>query len=187
MSMNPLPAMVALLVSLCATAGAEGLSAAGPPACLPGGEAGLEMRITGDFEADVRWGNTGTRCDGGPRPEGDALRLMFAHEGDGLLIVLGITGLERAATGSGLLANVTVVRQGLGLFYGTLGADSCVVNVDENAAIEGMTDAYRISGQGRCEAPIEAINRDGHIRVAPFEFTGVVHWPDENEDEARDD
>lgn len=171
-------APIALLALLCA--GPAAFAADGPPTCLPGGEAGLQMRITGDFETEVRWGNTGTRCDGGPRPEGDALRLMFSREEDALLIVLGITGLERAATGAGLLANVTVVRQGLGQFYGTLGADACVVSVEENAAIPGMTGAYRVSGRGRCESPIEAIHRDGHIRIAPFEFTGLAFWPDED-------
>jgi hypothetical protein len=184
-SMDPRLVSLALLGWYCATAGQTALASQPPHTCLPTGEARLEMRITGDFDAEVQWGNEGTRCDGGPRPEGDALRLMFGREDAGLLIVLGITGLERAATGTGLLANVTVVRQGLGQFYGTLGADTCVVNVEENAAIAGMIDAYRVSGRGRCESPIEAVNRDGHIRVAPFEFSGLAFWPEEDPD--RDD
>jgi hypothetical protein len=185
---NPMDCRLApmtLLAWLCALAGPAALASEPSHSCLPEGDARLEMRITGDFQAEVRWGNAGTRCDGGPRPDGDALRLMFGRDDEGLLIVLGIAGLERAATGAGLQANVTIVRQGLGQFYGTLGAGACVVSVEENTAIAGMIDAYRVSGRGRCESPIEAINRDGHIRVGPFEFTGLAFWPDEDRD--RDD
>jgi hypothetical protein len=149
--------------------------------CLPSGGGGLELEISGDFEASVAWGNEGTRCEGGPRPAGDALRLMFSRDDDGLLMVLGITGLERGATGTALLANITIVRQGKGLFYGSLGADSCVVEVDENSPDVGLADTWLVRGRGRCEAPIEAIAREGEIRVAPFTFTGKAYWPDEED------
>jgi len=149
--------------------------------CLPEGGGRLEMRISGEFEASVDWGNDGTRCEGGPRPDGDALRLMFSRDDDGLLVVIGITGLERGATGAGLLANLTIVRQGMGRFYGSLGADACIVEVHENAAQSADSSTYSVSGQGRCEAPIEAIAREGAIRVAPFAFTGKAYWPDEDD------
>lgn len=149
--------------------------------CLPGGGGGLELRISGEFEASVDWGNEGTRCDGGPRPAGDALRLMFSRDEDGLLMVLAIAGLERGAMHEALPANLTIVRQGLGLFYGSLGADTCIVEVDENVAMPGHADTYRIGGRGRCEAPIPAISRDAEIRVAPFEFTGQAYWPEEDD------
>lgn len=141
------------------------------------------MAISGDFEATLDWGNEGTRCEGGPRPAGDALRLMFSRDDDGLLVVIGITGLQRGNIGEGLLANVTLVRQGLGRFYGTLGADACVVAVDENAPVDGLADAWRVRGQGYCAASIEAIAREGEIRIAPFEFTGLAFWPDEQDED----
>jgi len=149
--------------------------------CLPGGGGGLEIEISGEFDASVAWRNEGTRCDGGPRPGGDALRLMFSRDDDGLLMVLGITGLERGATGTALPANLTIVRQGMGLFYGSLGADACVVDVDENVIEPDHSDSYRVSGRGRCDAPIEAIAREGEIRVAAFTFTGRAYWPDEDD------
>lgn len=152
-----------------------------PYACLPEGGGRLEMDISGEFDAAVRWGNDGTRCEGGPRPAGDALRLMFSRDDDGLLVVLGITGLQRGATGKALLANLTIVRQGMGRFYGSLGADACLVEVSENVAEFADPDTYRVSGQGRCEAPIEAIAREGEIRVAPFTFTGKAYWPEEED------
>ena len=168
-------AAIGILLSLAALAGD------GPFQCLPGGGGRLEVQISGEFDAAVDWGNDGTRCDGGPRPDGDALRLMFSRDDDGLLMVLGITGLGRGATRESLPANLTVVRQGLGLFYGSLGADTCVVTVEENLAMEDQPDTYRVSGHGRCEAPIEAIARDGEIRIAPFAFTGKAYWPEEDD------
>jgi hypothetical protein len=147
--------------------------------CLAGGGGRLEIEISGDFEATVDWDNEGTRCEGGPRPARDALRLMFSRDDDGLLIVIGITGLQRGVAGEALLANLTVVRQGKGQFYGSLGADACVVDVHENVAAPGQADTFRVSGAGRCAAPIEAIARDGEIRVAPFTFTGKAYWPEE--------
>lgn len=168
-------AMLAMLPGVSAHA-AEGVYA-----CLPEGGGRLEMQISGEFEAAVEWGNEGTRCEGGPRPSGDALRLMFNRDDDGLLVVIGITGLERGATGAAMLANLTVVRQGMGRFYGSLGADACIVEVHENVAESADPDTFRVSGQGRCEAPIEAIAREGEIRVAPFEFTGKAYWPEDED------
>lgn len=151
--------------------------------CIAGGDGGLQMPISGHFEAMLDWGNEGTSCAGGPRPDGDALRLMFNRSEESLLVVIGITGLERGATGAGLPANLTIVREGRAEFFGTLGADTCLVDVTANDLVTGSTDAYRVSGSGRCLAPIEAIARDGEIRVGPFEFTGIAAWPREPEDD----
>lgn len=147
-------------------------------ACVPDGGGSLRLQISGDFDAQVDWGNEGMRCDGGPRPDGDALRLMFSRDDDSLLFVIGITGLVRGWTGAGLAANLTVVRQGEGKFYGSLGADACVVDVEENLALATAPDSYRVSGRGFCERPIEAVARAGEIRISPFEFTGIAYWPD---------
>lgn len=149
------------------------------PACLPGGEGRLQMHISGYFETVLDWGNAGTRCAGSPRPDGDALRLMFSRADDALLVVIGITGLEPGALGTGLPANLTVVREGRGEFFGTLGADSCLVDVTAHAPLAGAPGAYRVSGSGRCLAPIEAVAGSTEIRIAPFEFTGYAEWPAE--------
>ena len=83
------------LLLLASAAFADGAAADDPTvSCIAGGGGRLAMEISGAFEADIDWGNEGTICEGGPRPEGDALRLMFSREEDGLLVVLGITGLQ---------------------------------------------------------------------------------------------
>lgn len=173
--------VLASALALFAPANPAALAAEPGGSCLPGEGGHLRMEVSGDFDAALDWPNEGTHCDGGPRPAGDALRLMFSREDDGLLVVIGITGLQRGQTGAGLLANITLVRQGLGRFYGTLGADACVVAVAENTPVDGLADAWRVRGQGYCAAAIEAIAREGEIRVAPFEFSGLAFWPDEQE------
>lgn len=159
------------------------MATASPGACLPGGGGHLQLEISGDFAAQVEWEDAGTVCDGGPRPDGDALRLVFSRDDDGLMVLVGITGLQRGATGEGLLANITIVRQGMGRFYGTLGAHACVVDVTANQPEPGVEDGYRVSGRGRCAAGIEAIGRPGEIRVSPFEFTGLAYWPEREDDD----
>lgn len=157
---------------------------ASPEGCLPGGGGHLRLEISGDFAAQVDWQDAGTVCDGGPRPNGDALRLVFSRDDDGLMVLVGITGLQRGASGEGLLANITIVRQGMGQFYGTLGAHACVVDVTANLPEPGVEDGYRVSGHGRCAAGIEAIGRPGEIRVSPFEFTGLAYWPEQQDEDA---
>ena len=146
-------------------------------ACLPDGAGRLQMAISGHFDAMLDWGNAGTRCAGGPRPDGNALRLMFSRAEDAVLIVIAVTGLERGGTGDGLPANLTLVREGRAEFFGTLGADTCLVDVVENTPLAGVPGAYRVSGSGRCLAPIEAVAGSSEIRIAPFEFTGYAEWP----------
>jgi hypothetical protein len=178
---------LALAASASLLPDAKARAAEDPGACLPGGGGRLVMEITGAFEAGIDWGNAGTHCEGGPRPRGDALRLMFSREDDGLLVVIGITGLGRDVASGELPANLTIVRQGLGEFYGSLGADACRVTVDVNETVPALADAWRVSGRGWCERPIEAIARDGEVVVGPFEFTGMAIWPDEDDLPEEDD
>lgn len=170
-----LPIFAGLAAGLLAGLPANGADA--PTACLPDGAGRLQMAIAGHFDAALDWGNAGTRCAGGPRPDGDALRLMFGRADDALMVVIGISGLPRGSTGAGLPANITIVREGRGEFFGTLGADTCLVDVTENTPLVGSADAFRVSGSGRCLAPIEAVAGSTEIRIAPFEFTGFAEWP----------
>lgn len=172
---------LALLAAACIAPAMAAQPAEPAAACLAEGGGRLAMQVSGDFEAILDWGNDGTRCEGGPRPAGDALRLMFSRADDALLVVIGIAGVARGGTGAAHPANLTVVREGLGHFYGSLGADACVVEVEENSPDPSDPDLFIVSGHGRCERPIEAIAREGEIRVASFTFRGRAWWPIEDE------
>lgn len=153
-----------------------------PTDCLPDDGGQFHMAISGSFEAQLDWSGDRLVCEGMPRPDGTGLRLMFGNEADELLIVLGVSGLSRGATGRDLPANLTLVRQGLGEFYGTLGEGNCRVDILENRPLGNTGQAsWRIRGEGRCQEPVGAIGNDGAVSIAPFSFTGVAAWPGEPE------
>ncbi len=164
---------------------------AGPAAVLPARAADclaedagrLEMIVSGSLEARIAWSGGDLRCDGMPRPDGSGLRLMFGSDSDALLVVIGVTGAARGETAENLPANITLVKEGAGEFYSTLGDDMCQVTLAENTpAGEAEPDVFRVSGTGQCEQPIPAVAREGAVRVRPFSFTGRVLWPDGPED-----
>jgi len=145
--------------------------------CLPDGTGRLDMVVSGAMEARIAWAD-GMECQGMPRPDGSGLRVMFANRQESLLVVIGISGVERGATGEDLPANFTLVKEGAGEFYSTLGDEVCRVTLLENAPIEGTGDAvFRIRGEGQCPAPVPAVSREGEVRVRPFAFTGMAIWP----------
>ncbi|MFN2167566.1 MAG: hypothetical protein ACK2U9_15030, partial [Anaerolineae bacterium] len=81
-----------------------------------------------------------------------------------------------------LPANLTLVREGEGEFYSTLGDDICQVTLTENRPEAGReAGVFRVSGTGECARPIPAVAREGEVRVRPFSFTGRVLWPAEAE------
>lgn len=140
------------------------------------------MSISGKFNARLDWTGDRLVCEGTPRPDNTGLRLMFGSDADELLVVLAVTGLTPGATGRDLPANLTLVRQRLGEFYGTLGDGNCRVDILQNESLgEGGDAPWRIHGEGRCPEPVGAIGNDGAVRIAPFSFTGVAVWPAEPE------
>ena len=162
-------ATLALLFALPAAAAAAG--------CLPDGSGRLDMVVSGALEARIAWAE-GMECQGMPRPDGSGLRVMFANRQELLLVVIGISGVERGATGEDLPANFTLVKEGAGEFYSTLGDELCSVTLLENAPLEGTADeVFRIRGEGVCQAPVPAVGREGEVAIRPFAFTGMAIWP----------
>ena len=150
---------------------------AGETGCLADGSGRLDMVVSGALEARIAWAE-GMECQGMPRPDGSGLRVMFANRQESLLVVIGIAGVERGGTGNGLPANFTLVKEGAGEFYSTLGDEVCRVTLLENTPVEGTGDAvFRIEGEGECPDPVPAVSREGEIRVRPFAFTGTAIWP----------
>ncbi len=152
---------------------------AGEPECI--GE--LQVSFSGAF--DARLGPPARQsCDGGPRPDGDGLRIAYRSVAiggdDQILTILAIPGIVRGQTGTDLPLNVTVVREGKGEFFGARGPGRCTVDIAAHEAA-GEPDFWRLAGQGRCQDELEAIAREGQIRVSDFEFSALVSWemPDE--------
>ena len=174
--MPPLLPRIAAIVALTAAVLPLGPALA-DEACLPDGSGRLDMIVSGAVEARIAWGD-GMECQGMPRPDGSGLRLMFANREEGLLIVLGIAGATREETGRNLPANITLVREGRGEFFSTLGDDVCRVSILEASPVEGPgSDVFRVRGEGSCPDPVPAVGREGAVEIRPFAFTGVAVWP----------
>ena len=157
------------------------LSAPAAPAseagCLADGTGRLDMVVSGALEARIAWAE-GMECQGMPRPDGSGLRVMFANRQESLLVVVGIEDVERGGTGDDLPANFTLVKEGAGEFYSTLGDAVCRVTILENTPVQGTGNAvFRVRGEGECPDPVPAVSREGEIRVRPFAFTGMAIWP----------
>lgn len=165
-----------LLTAACWVA-APGAAAAQEPSCLPDGSGQLDMVVTGALQARVAW-SEGMECQGMPRPDGTGLRLMFADREEALLVVIGVEGVGRGGTGRDFPANFTLVREGEGEFYSTLGDATCRVDILENSPADPEApDVFRVSGEGHCPAPVPGVGRPAEILVRPFAFTGQALWP----------
>lgn len=149
------------------------------PACV----GDLQVGFSGAF--DARLGPPARQsCDGGPRPDGDGLRIAYRSQAiggdDQILTILAIPGIARGQTGTELPLNVTVVREGKGEFFGARGPGRCTVDIATHEPA-GEPDFWRLAGRGRCQDDLEAVAREGEITVSAFEFSAVVSWeiPDE--------
>ena len=150
---------------------------AGEAGCLADGTGRLDMVVSGALEARIAWAD-GMECQGMPRPDGSGLRVMFANRQESLLVVIGIANAQRGATGDDLPANFTLVKEGAGEFYSTLGDEVCRVTLLENTPVPGTGDAvFRLRGEGECPDPVPAVSREGGSRVRPFAVTGTAIWP----------
>jgi len=138
----------------------------------------LQVSYRGAF--DARLGPPARQsCDGGPRPDGDGLRVAYRSSAigsdDQILTILAIPGILRGETGTELPLNVTVVREGKGEFFGARGPGRCTVDIATHEPA-GDPDLWRLAGEGRCQDALEAVAREGEITVSAFEFSAVVSW-----------
>ena len=167
-----LPGAVAALSLL------AGAVQAAEPACVPGGDGRLDLVVSGSLEARAAWSGEHLECQGMPRPDGRGMRLMFANREASLLVVLGVSGIGRGETGRGLPGNFTLVREGAGEFYSTLGDEVCRIDILEAREIPGSpAGRFVVAGEGECPGPVPAVAREGSVTVRPFAFKGIVLWP----------
>jgi len=111
------------------------------------------------------------------------LRLLYkgtTADGQALLIVVGITLPPQAVTARNVPANVTIVREGAGVFYATQGADKCALDEVTLEPIDGSAGRYRLVGRGYCTQPARAIGTDaGVVMMSRFDVVALVDAPRE--------
>lgn len=149
--------------------------------CLTTGDGFLRARLDGALQTKLDWENSGTQCEGMPRPDGNGVRLSFSRALEGserrLVIVLGIAGLSESSSGRVLPANVTIIEEGRARIYGTQGDDKCTIDDLKQQLITPWrkeSRAYRVSGRGFCLQPAIAVGGDGRVLMSTFDFAGQV-------------
>jgi hypothetical protein len=182
---SALVACCALLAAGCGQADTTTPSAATPGPevfCAPAPEGFLRARLQGAIDTELDWSAPGVaQCLGGPRPNGDGLRLVYKGqvEGTPLLIVIGVAGVGPGESGRNVAANVTLVREGSGAFFSTQGDDKCALDELRQEPVDGQVGRYRLSGRGYCTQPARALGNSeaGAVLVTRFDVAAVVEYP----------
>ena len=151
----------------------------GASGCLPTGNGYLRARIRGALNLDIDWGNADMECEGGPRPDGSAVRVSFAGppHGDGrrTRLVFGVGSVLEGRSGHGLPTNLTVIFEGEERLFATRGPDHCTVDdlrQERVGALGGTKRTWRIIARGFCIAPASTLDSDARILVSRFDFAG---------------
>jgi hypothetical protein len=98
--------------------------------CLPEGGAFLRARLSGAINSELSWNDRDLSCAGSVRPNDEGIRLRFAAANGKkrLVLLFGIAGLKEGQSGKALPANLTIIREGSGEFYGTQGDNKCTID-----------------------------------------------------------
>jgi hypothetical protein len=163
-----------------AVAGSPGASGSAG-GCIAGGGGFLQAQLRGAITADVAWNNPGMRCEGGPRPDGQGLRLTLAGPAPEdasrqLRFIFGIDYQDVAAgVAQALPTNVTVILEGGGRMFATRGDERCAVEKLERVPLAGGdAGLMRVHVRGYCLEPAGEMAGDGRLLIPTFEFTGIA-------------
>lgn len=154
--------------------------------CLPEGGAYLRARLSGVIDTELAWNDRSLSCAGSVRPNDEGIRLRFAASASSqrLVFIFGISGLKEGQAGKALPANLTIIREGTGEFYGTQGDNKCTIDEISQQPLQGVPlkqRAYRVIARGFCTAPARALNGDGAILVTRFDFAGRADFVSDEE------
>ena len=145
----------------------------------------FEATLGGAISATLDWQGSALECDAMPRPDGEGQRLRFRgplEPGVMLTVVIGIDGLVAGRTGRELPANLTLVVEEHGLFFGSRQQGVCWADVMENAP-EGET--HRVRGEVYCVRGLAALGAEASVSVTDLRFTGTL-GPDADGDGEED-
>jgi hypothetical protein len=159
-------------VPLAGWAGLLGLPTVALADCAELPEARLEATLGGAISARIDWHGAALECDGMARPDGQGQRLRFRgplEPGVMLTVVIGIDGLTGGNTGRELPANLTLVVEEQGLFFGSRQQDSCWADIVENTTQGGVP---RVRGEVYCVRGLAALGAKASVSVSNLRFTG---------------
>jgi hypothetical protein len=167
----------ALLASGCGNASEPERADAGEALCAPAATGALRARLQGAIDAEIDWNDSQPQCLAGLRPDGDGLRLLYkgtTEDGEPLLLVFGLAGLQPGQSARNVATNVTVVREGSGKFYATQGEDKCACDEVIQTPIADQPGLFRLEGRGYCTQPARAVAGDGAVLLPRFDVVAIV-------------
>jgi len=154
--------------------------------CLPAGNGYLRARIRGALDLDLAWRDAELECEGGLRPDGSGLRIIFAGpkhaNGRRTRLVFGVEAVQEGRAGHELPTNLTVIFEGEERLFATRGDDRCTVDSlaqERVGALGGRLRTYRVVARGFCVAPASTLDDRAHILVSRFDFAGLVAFADD--------
>ena len=180
-------AWLALAAGLAAcTAPDAPVARAAGPGCVDDGSGFVEAELYGGVAAELDWRNRDTACTGMPRPDGGGARLRFAGRTDDerdLVLIVGVSELERGQTGNGFAANVTIIDETTSRFYSNGGAPNCWSDIFRQADLDA--NRSRIDGVVYCSGALAGLSADESIRLRDLRFRGQIDWTAEDSDAPR--
>lgn len=145
--------------------------------CRP--ESRLDTRLYGAIDQRLEWSPGSLQCESMGRPQREGIRLRFsgpAGESEvQLTVIIALPGLSAGESGKELAANLTLIEDSAGRFYGSKGKDSCWADIEQELlSADGTT--YVVSGKVYCINPLAQINGEGSIRFEEIEFRAAADW-----------
>jgi hypothetical protein len=162
-----------------ATSGAPAAveTAAAAALCVPAETGSLRARLQGALDVEIDWGADASHCQGGVRPQGDGIRLLYKgyEPATGpLLLVFGAAPLRPGESARNVPVNLTVIREGTGQFFATQGEDKCAFDAVTQTPVDGNPGFFRLEGRGFCTQPARAVGGDGSVLLSRFDVVAVV-------------
>ncbi|MFQ5634485.1 MAG: hypothetical protein ACE5G3_04040 [Gammaproteobacteria bacterium] len=180
-----LPAGLLAVGAICAIAGiaannladspsvATAAAARSPDLCASADDAYLSGVLYGALDRIIEWRSMDMRCEGGARPDGDGIRLVFggpgAVDGDRLVFVIGISGDVDALADSEREANVTVIDESSGRFFSSGRKERCWTTV---ASVDAAGDDLRVAGEVYCAGSLPSLSDGGSVSLRHFRYSG---------------
>lgn len=151
-------------------------AAASADLCRSVDDAYLSGTLYGAVSRKIEWRGTDMQCEGGPRPGGGGIRLVFAApdavEGDRLVFVIGISGTVTELTDAERVANVTVIDESSGRFFSSRGQDRCWTTV---ASVDGDGTRFRVGGEIYCSGSLPSLSDGSSISLRDFRYSGRLN------------
>ncbi|MGI9341329.1 MAG: hypothetical protein ACR2QV_00660 [Gammaproteobacteria bacterium] len=137
-------------------------------------DAYLSGTLYGGLEREIEWRGDRMRCEGGPRPDGDGVRLVFAAPaaaaaGDRLVFVIGISGPLGSLTDAERPANVTIIDEATGRFFSSGQQDRCWTTVK---SADGDGTRYFVAGEVYCAGSLPSLSDGSSVSLRGFRYAG---------------